>query len=269
MKEFETRRALESDIRGVLSILRTSFEHKYPRLWQLMYRDGHGDPLHYAVEIILNNHLNHQDCTFIVAYDASEGASGEEPGERRDGPDDNADIFDNLTWGVMALSVVRNDRARYLYKTSDLRTYGCLRVLEPAGSVGQTELDTSDSRVRLLYQLQDQTQDGQKMCLGYPYLVVNALLFWPEFDSDEVSDMTIKLLEWAVTMAERDGWPIWTQIPIEEKELFQQLDFAEVRTFTLDLNHYKPHGSTEDWGTHKWVQMLYFPSQRVRSTNSA
>ena len=169
----------------------------------------------------------------------------------------------------MALSVVRNDRARYLYKTSDLRTYGCLRVLEPAGPVGQTELDTSDSRVRLLYQLQDQTQDGQKMCLGYPYLVVNALLFWPEFDSDEVSDMTIKLLEWAVTMAERDGWPIWTQIPIEEKELFQHLDFAEVRTFTLDLNHYKPHGSTEDLGTHKWVQMLYFPSHRVRSTNSA
>ena len=264
MRDFAIREAEQSDIGGILSILRTSFEHRYPRLWRLMYRDGPSDPLHFAVENILNNHLNPQDCRFMVAYDVSEDADNEARRHRelvlgrRDGPDDNTDIIDNLTFGVISLSVARSAAARDLYTTSDLRTFGCLRVLERARAIGETHLNTSDSRVRLLYELQNQTLSGQARCLRYPYLVVNALLLWPECNSDEVRDMTIKLLGWAVTSAERDGLPIWTQIPVNEKALFLLVGFAEVRTFTLDLNDYRPHGSGRDWGTQEWVQMVYF-----------
>ena len=249
MKDFDIRRADQSDIGGIISIFRTSFEHKYPRLWRLMYQDSHSDPLHLAVENILNIHLNSQDCKLIVAYD-------------------NAQIFDDLTFGVMSLSIARSAAARDLYTTSDLRTFGCLRVLERARAMGETHLNTSDSRVRLLYTLQDQSLSGQARCLRYPYMVVNALLLWPECHRVEALDMTGKLLGYAKAAAERDGLPIWTQIPVNEKALFLHVGFAVVRTFTLNLNHYKPHGSERDWGTQEWVQMVYFCRERCGRTST-
>ena len=265
MKEFDVREAEESDIGGVLSIFRTSFEHRYPRLWRLMYQDGPDDPLHYAVENVLNIHLNSQDCRIMVAYDVSEDGYDEarryRESERRDGPDDSADIIEDLstlTWGMISLSIARSAAARDLYTTSDLRTWGCLRVLERARAMGETHLNPSDSRVRLLYELQNQSLSSQARCLRYPYMVVNTLLLWPECNIVEVGDMTIKLLGWAVNLAERDGLPIWTQIPVNEKALFLRVGFAEVRKFTLNLNHYRPHGSNRNWGTQEWVQMVYF-----------
>ena len=282
MKEFDIREAEGADVDGILSIHRTSFEHRYPRLWRLMNQDGPSDPLHFAVENILNTHLNSQDCIFMVAYDVAEvpevDFSNDEARryrelvlERRDGPVDNADIIEdlsNLTFGVMSLSIARSAAARDLYITSDLRTFGCLRVLERARATGETHLNTSDSRVRLLYELQNQTLSGQTRCLRYPYLVVNTLLLWPECHRVELRDMTLKLLGWAVTSAERDGLPIWTQIPVNEKALFLLVGFAEVRKFTLNLNHYRPHGSRRDWGTQEWVQMVYFCRHRQGRTDT-
>ena len=255
MKDFDIRGADQSDIGGILSIFRTSFEHKYPRLWRLMYQDRYqdslSDPLHFAVENILNIHLNSQGCRLIVAYDI-------------------AQINDDLTFGVMSQSIARSAAAIDLYTTSDLRTFGCLRVLERARAMGETHLNTSDSRVRLLCTLQDQSLSGQARCLRYPYMVVNTLLLWPECHRVEALDMTSQLLGYAKTAAERDGLPIWTQIPVNEKALFLHVGFAVVRTFTLNLNHYKPHGSGRDWGTQEWVQMVYFSQQRCgrTSTNS-
>ena len=272
MSEYAIREAGQSDIGGILSILRTSFLHIYPRLWQLMNQDGPSDPLHYAVENILNIHLYSQDCRLMVAYDVSEDTECDFQDdearryrelimERHDGPDDNADIIEdqrNLTFGVVSLSVARSAAARDLYPTSDLRTFGCLRVLERARARGETQLNTSDSRVRLICELQDQTLSGQARFLEYPYLVVNTLLLWPECDDDEIRDMTIRLLGWAVTSAEREGLSIWTQIPVDERALFVLVGFEQVRTFTLNLNHYRPLGSRGDWETQKWVQMVYY-----------
>lgn len=248
MKEFDIREAEVSDVGGMLSIFWTSFQHRYSQLWQLMYQDGPSSPLHYAVENILNIHLNSPDCTFMVAYDVGE-------------------LVDDLTYGVISLSVAYSAAARDTYTTSDLRTFGCLRVLERARTVGESQLDTSDSRVRLLCALQDQTLSAQARCLRYPYLVVNTLLLWPECREVEVRDMTNQLLGWAVASAERDGLPIWTQIPVNEKALFSLVGFEQVRTFTLDLNHYKPDGSSRDWGTREWVQMVYFCRTRPRNTS--
>ena len=280
MKEF--REAEESDIGGILSIHRTSFEQRYPRPWRLMYQDGPSDPLHFAVENILKVHLNSQDCILMVAYDVAEHPeidfSNDEAGryrelvlERRDGPPDNVDIIEdlsNLTFGMVSLSIARSAAARDLYITSDLRTFGCLRVLERARAMGETHLDTSDSRVRLLYELQNQTLSGQARCLRYPYLVVNTLLLWPECHEVEIRDMSLKLLGWAVASAERDGLPLWTQIPVNEKALFLLVGFAEVRRFTLNLNDYRPPGSRRDWGTQVWVQMVYFCRHRQGHTGT-
>lgn len=276
MKEFDIREAEISDIGGILSILRTSFEHRYPRLWRLMNQDGPSDPLHFAVENLLNRNLSSQDCTFMVAYDNSADPdidfSEDEARryrelvlERSDGPDDNSDIIEdlsNLTFGVVSLSVARNADAIDLYTTSDLRTFGCLRVLERARAMGESNLNTSDSRVRLICELQSQTFSGQARCLRYPYMVVNTLLLCPECHRVELRDMAMKLLGWAVNFSERNGLPIWTQIPVDEKALFLLVGFAQVRTFTLNLNHYRPQGSTRDWGTQEWVQMVYFCRRR-------
>ena len=271
MTEFDIRKAEYSDIGGIISIHRVSFEHLYPRLLQLMYQDGPSDQLHYAVENILNIHLYSQDCRFMVAYDTSQDTQHEfQDGaaqryrklvlERNDGPDDNADInedLSNLTFGVVSLSVARSAAARDSYTSSDLRTFGCLRVVERARVRGETHLNTSDSRVRLIYELRDRTLSGQSRFLVYPYLVLNTLLLWPGCNEDEHRDMTIKLLGCAVTLAERDGGDIWTQIPVDERELFLLAGFYELQSFTLNLNHYRPLGTTGDLGTQEWVQMLY------------
>ena len=71
--------------------------------------------------------------------------------------------------------------------------------------------------------------------------------------------MANQLLGWAVGFAEERGLPIWTQILANEKEFFLQAGFDVVGTFTLNLNDYKPYGSTRHWGTQGWVQMVYSP----------
>ena len=165
-------------------------------------------------------------------------------------------------FGVISLSVARSRDAIDHYTTSDLRTFGCLRMLEQARPAGQTLLNTCDPRVRLICELQSQTFGGQDRCLRYPYRVLNGLLLWYEIHGDELSIMARNLLEWAVDLTEIDGLPIWTQIPVDEKPLFLGAGFAEVRRFTLNLNHYRPQGSREDWGTQEWVQMVYFRQRR-------
>ena len=273
--DMDIREAEDSDRGGMQSIFRASFEQTYPRLWHLMYQDSPPDAVHLAVDNILNTYRNSQDCKFLVAYDVSEGTTydfsdhevnclyRERVMDSHNDSHDYSDIIEDmshLTYGVIALSVARSAAARNLYTTSDLRTHACLKVLEQARATG--EVHQSDSRVRLLDLLEHRSIRGQDRRLSYPYLVVNALLFFPGCHRVTLSDMASQLIGWAVASAEREGMPIWTQVPADEKEFFLQAGFTEIGRFTLELNHFKPHGSRKHWGTQDWVQMVYYCRHR-------
>ena len=257
-EDVDIRQAEESDIGGILSIFRVSFETGYPRLWRLMYEDNSSDPLHYMVEGIVDTHLNSRDCRIMVAYEREDewlqGSEGSQDSGFGMNSDSDLDEYErNLTFGFISLSMARSPAARDVYETSDLRSYACLEVLK------QAHVHRGDSRFRLADDLEYRSKRGQTTRLHHPYLVVNALHLFPGGRRELMTqEMANQLLVWAVHEAERHSLAIWTQVPIDEKGSFLRVGFTEVGRFTLNLNHYKPHGSRRDWGRQDWVQMVYY-----------
>ena len=264
--------ANRSDIDGMLSIFNQAFQRENPKLAQLMYRDDHSDEaLYYVVKDILNSQLDSQDCEFMVAFDISDGVGPhcecEQPEidtgnnlhsgiDTNDSQDSESDT-ENLTFGWISMGGV-SDVTRNTYVASELTTYACLEVLaKQARARGENYLSTRDPRVRLLYELETQSRDGQDGHMVSPYLIVNALVLWPNSHEDTEWEMALKLLGWAVSFAQRRMIPIWTQVPLNQMRLFRQVGFREVRSFTLNLDHYSPPGSRPYWGTQDFVQMVY------------
>lgn len=244
------RKVEESDLGNMSDIFSFSFSQAYPRLCPLMYREERDHEMTTTdtniVEHELNQHLNDPHCKFMIAYDSSNLVYDSDLG----------DSWTTIDYGWISLSLVSSVPTSHFY-TSDLRTLACLKELHRVRSMGENVDLANDSRSRLLYQLHHRSKQSQASCFTGPYLVVNALAFWPECDEDEVWDMAIQLLGKATDYAERDHLPMWTQITADQKDFFLDAGFTEVAAFTLNLNDYKPHGSRRDWGTQEWVQMSY------------
>ena len=242
------RKVEESDVGNMSDILTFSFRKAYPRLWQLMYEEERDNEMTSTVTVIveheLNQHLSDPHCKYMIAYDTTCYVS------------DVGDTWRNLDYGWISLSVVSSVSTTDFY-TSDLTTLACLKELHRVISTGENVDLVNDSRSRLLYELHYRSKRSQARYFTGQYLVVNALAFWPECDEDEVWDMAIQLLGTATDIAERDHLPMWTQITADQKDFFLDAGFTEVAAFTLNLNDYKPHGCTRDWGTQEWVQMSY------------
>lgn len=267
-----------SDIDGMLSIFKQAFQLENPQLAQLMYWDDPSDEaLYYVVKDILNTQLDSEDCRFMVAFDVSEGVGQhcecEQPEKNsshseidtNDSPNSESDTEN----GWISMGIVTHGVTRNTYVASELTTYACLEVLaKQAGDRGENYLSTRDPRVRLLYELETQSRDGQIRHMVSPYLIVNALVFWPNAHEETDWEMAIKLLGWAVSFAERRLMPIWTQIPVNQMRFFRQVGFREVRSFTLNLNDYSPPGSTRNWGTQDFVQMVYRAAPEARHDES-
>ena len=277
-------KANRSDIDGMLSIFNQTFQLETPQLAQLMYWDDASDEaLYYVVKDILNTQLDSQDCRFMVAFDVSEGVGGycecEQPEmdtenslhsetDTNDRLDSESDA-ENLTFGWISMGVLNSGLIRNTYVASELTTYACLEVLaKQARARGENYLSTRDPRVRLLYELETQSRDGQVRHIVSPYLIVNALVLWPNAHEDTDWEMALKLLGWAVSFAERRMMPIWTQIPVNQMRFFRQFGFREVRSFTLTLNDYSPPGSTRNWGTQEFVQMVYRAAPEAQHAGS-
>lgn len=273
----DIRNAEMSDIGGMLCIFMEAFRHRNPRLWRLIDIDQPlgGDPLYYVAKDILETHLISQSCRFVVAYDISNGQDHDSSDDEScqyddseidmDDPDNSETVsltseeLKNLTHGLISLSDAPRDGPRNVYATSEFTTYACLKLLRQARATDQNHLNISVPRFCLLHELENRSRLGQESYIAHPYLVINALLLYPECHEETAWDMANKLLGWAVGFAEERGLPIWTQILANEKEFFLQAGFDVVGTFTLNLNGYKPYGSTRHWGTQGWVQMVYSP----------
>lgn len=268
--------AKRSDIDGMLSIFNQAFLLENPKLPQLMYsNDPSDEALHYVVKDILDANLGSQHCKFMVAYDASERRQIESECEcehpeiglehslhseidMNENKDSESDM-ENLTLGWISLGVVPHGVTTNAYVASELTTYACLKVLDDqAQARGEDHLSMRDPRVRLLYELELQSRNGQARDLFGPHLIVNALVFWPGAHEDTTWETTSKLLGWAINFADRRNMPVWTQVPANQMEYFHQAGFREVRSFMLNLNDYLPPRSTRYLGaTHEWVQMMY------------
>ena len=273
----DIRKAERSDIDGMLSLFVQAFKLENPRLAQLMYtEDDTVDALCFEVKKILETRLDSQDYRFMVAYDVADGQELEDESENSENEnsaeneisESDSDNVDNLTFGWMSVRVVDYGDTRNADAAFDLTTYACSTLLtEQAQARGANHPGTGDPRVLLLDELKKRSKDGQARYITNPHLMVNALVLWPGGHQDTDWEMTFKLLGWAVRFAERRNLPIWTQIPRNQMEYFRQARFREVQAFTLNLNYYAPRGSTDDWGTQEWVQMIC-PAPGERRTRS-
>ena len=270
-------RAETSDIGGICSILKEAFKRRDPRLAQLILNEDESfEPLEWVVKDILESHLNSRDCSFMVAYETSDGVEYEYSEmdanieEEESGTDtDDSEESRNLTFGWIAVSLAP-PAFRNVFAASEFNTYACLSALRRTQTREWDHLNIADSYSRLLHELENRSLYGQAIHINQPHLVVNALVLWPDLHEVTYWEMTFGLLKWAATFAERRGLPIWSQMPGDQREAFRQAGFTEVGMFTLNLNDYKPYGSTEDWGRQEWAQMVYSrgPGERpARSTS--
>ena len=186
-------RANRSDIDGMLSIFNQAFQLENPQFPQLMYSDDRSDEaLYYVVKDILDANLDSQDCRFMVAYEVPKGSHFECGCEQPEidtgnslhseiGTNDSQDSEsdgENLTFGWISLGVVPDCVTSNAYVASELTTYACFKVLDDqAQARGENHLSIRDPRVRLLYELELQSQNGQARDLSGPHLIVNALVF--------------------------------------------------------------------------------------------
>ena len=235
------RGAVDSDIDGMVAMFYQTLTGQHRRFAKLMCPQSTPDKFSGPAEAILKQHLGSQDSKFFVAQEVSD--TGE--------PDSD------LTYGWISISVVDLGTAQDAYVASDFTDYTCLEVQRRDGN-----LNEDDPRAELLEELVSRSKDGQAE-LGGPtrrYAVINALFFYPECHPATISDMAMKLLASAIEVATKDDQrQIWTQIPVDQKDFFLQAGFTEVGTFTLDLNYYKPHGSSVEIRRKTWVQMIYSP----------
>ena len=242
-------RADRSDIDDMVSIFHEAYGLDNIRLAQLMCPD---DPLNEAIDSvvrkILQTHMDRQDCEFMVVYDVAEG-------QRYELIDwgTNDLIFGWISAGVVYPGATRHGN----YAASELTTCACLTVLsEQARARGQNHLSLGDPCTRLLHELGTRSKDGQARCTNNPHMVLNALVLWPEPHEATLLGRAVKLLEWAVSLAERRNMSLWAQIPVNQMPFFRHVGFRDMGIFTLNLNDFAPGESPHGWGTQDWAQMV-------------
>lgn len=251
--DIEVDRADESEIVGMSSIFSQAFPKENPKLEQLMYADINADCTWTAFEQIVKQKLHSDSTKFQIAFDCRE------------------EFDEDMSYGWISIGIVSEGDKLDSYEASDFSVWLSWEILaSAAGDRGEDpeRLNANDRRVCLTDALDNQSKDGQFAFVPGPHLVVNGLFMCPDSHNDSLWEMALKLLGWAVTCAKRKNLPIWTQIPEAQIGFFRQAGFIEVGRFALNLNHFTRSTGT-DWGTLKWVQMIYRvpPERRARSTS--
>ena len=254
-QRFDIGRPDSSDIEGMVSIFAQCFLENHS-LAQVMYGDLSVNDLIPVAKGMLYQHLDTQDCKFMVAYD-NEVAQSFDAEEVPDNSVASVSDTDNLTYGWISVGFVPQGVLRNVFAASEFATYACLELLKRQGRArGQNYLSCMDPRARLLLLLLYRTKDGQARFIANPHLVINALTLWPE-EGRDYWEMPFKLLRWAVSYADRRNLPIWAQVPADQMEVFRHAGFRVVGTVIVNLNDFTPPGSMGDWGTQEWKQMVY------------
>lgn len=259
--EVDLIQAVSSDTDQMASLWVEAFEAENSNLTQLMYAgvDMLAGPM---LENILTAEVNSEDTIFVICYDLNLGTAYEE-----DWPP--VEELANTTFGWISVGNVPDAITDgYSYVVNDFSVYvgGKLQARE-ARARGEN-LSIDNPRFRLICEITQATIGGQARYCNGAYLVVNALVLYPEGHEDQTWEMAFKLLGWAINYSERCDLPIWTQIPVNQMGYFREAGFREVASFRLNLNDYAPHGSTRNLGTQEWLQMVYHAAPRARRARS-
>ena len=250
--DVEIDRADESEIGSMFSIFTEAFPKENPKLAQLMYA-GPTWTTCTEFEQIVKQKLQSDSTKFKLAFDCRK------------------EFAEDMCYGWISVGIVPEGDNLDSYEATDFSVWLSREMLASvARDRGEDphRPNANDLRVCLTDALDDRSKDGQFTFVPGSHLVVNSLIMWPDSHSDSLWEMAIKLLGWAVTCAKRQKLPIWTQIPVRQIGFFRQAGFTEVGRFALDLNSYTRSTGT-DWGTLKWVQMVYRvpPERHARSTS--
>ena len=117
-------------------------------------------------------------------------------------------------------------------------------------------------RRNLITQLREENRNGQNKHIEGQRLVINTFALHPDVFEDEIPEIAYKLMDETRDLAKRKGLPLWAQFPQNSlgdlEALFQEIGFAEVGSFDLDLTGYASEElrRMKYWGNQKWMQWV-------------
>ena len=117
-------------------------------------------------------------------------------------------------------------------------------------------------RRNLITQLREENRNGQNKHIEGQRLVINTFALHPDVFEDEIPEIAYKLMNETRDLAKREGLPLWAQFPQNSlgdlEALFQEIGFAEVGSFDLDLTGYASEELRRmgSWGNQKWMQWV-------------
>ena len=165
--------------------------------------------------------------------------------------------------GWMSVSLVSLDDDDY-FKFCDSTVWAGRELLRKESQLRQGRPLHVDEmrRAGLITKLRNRNRDGQNRNTHGSHLVINTLAINPDVYFEEDPEIAYQLMDDARNLAKRERLPLWGQFPEHSigdlDAIFQEIGFAEVGSFELNLNRYanEHQRRREDWGTQKWSQWL-------------
>ncbi|KAF6240235.1 hypothetical protein HO173_001846 [Letharia columbiana] len=229
-----TREAERGDVGAMANIFIKSF--KDDKTAQLLYPH---DEIWPVVVEMLRNYLDDDYTHVIVAEDR----------------------YTDTTVGWTSVSLVASDQEDH-FKFCDSTVWAGRRLLHLGRSEGPLHVDEV-RRAGLITQLSRRNRDGQKREIDGQHLVINTFAIHPDVFEEEIPEIAYKLMDDTRDLAKGEGLPLWAQLPQNSlgnlEELFQEIGFAEVGSFELNLTGYtneEHRRRRRNWGWQKWTQWV-------------
>ena len=145
--------------------------------------------------------------------------------------------------GWTSVSIVALDDDDY-FKFCDSTIWAARELLRKESQLGRGGPLHVDEmrRAGLITELRKRNRDGQKRHSGGQHLVINTFAMHPDVVEEEIPEIAYKLMDDTRELAKQERLPLWGQFSEyalgDLEELFQEIGFAEVGSFALDINRY-------------------------------
>ena len=211
---------------------------------QLLY---HRDRIWFVVVEMLRTYLDDDYTHVMVAWDA----------------------YSDTIVGWTSVSLVTSDQADYFAFCDSTVWAGRQLLRRDIRNRRGAPLHLDEMRrASLITKLQQQNREGQNRHASADgqgqgqHLVINTIAIHPEVVEGEIPEIAYKLLDEARDLAKREGLPLYAQVPQNSlgnlETLFEEIGFAEVGNFELNLNRYASEAQSRwrNWGFQAWTQWV-------------
>ncbi|KAL9077697.1 MAG: hypothetical protein Q9161_000069 [Pseudevernia consocians] len=165
--------------------------------------------------------------------------------------------------GWTSVSLVLPDVEDYFKYCDSTLWAGRARLRKEEQARGTAPEHEDDMRRRnLITQLREENRNGQNKHIEGQRLVINTFALHPDVFEDEIPEIAYKLMDETRDLAKREGLPLWAQFPQNSlgdlEALFEEIGFAEVGSFDLDLTGYASEElrRMRYGGNQKWMQWV-------------